>query len=214
MVRPAQTARSERTREALRQAAVVRFLAQGVADTSAEQIAADAGVSLRTFYRHFSSKHDLLFADYTGLNWFRAALDARPVDEPVIDSVQAAIFAFPYDVEAVTKIATLRGGELDPSRIVRHIREVQADLADVIQAQLLRRSGTAGQTPDARLRAMVIARCIAAAVFGAMEAWMVGPGPDRSLGELARMSHLALESLRSGITGTWTSPWTTTQVSS
>ena len=95
MVRPAQTARSERTREALRQAAVVRFLAQGVEDTSAEQIAADAGVSLRTFYRHFRSKHDLLFADYTGLTWFRAALDARPADEPIIDSVQSAIFAFP-----------------------------------------------------------------------------------------------------------------------
>ena len=101
MVRPAQTARSERTREALRQAAMVRFLAQGVEDTSAEQIAADAGVSLRTFYRHFSSKHDLLFADYTGLNWFRAALDDRPATESIIDSVQAAIFAFPYDVDAV-----------------------------------------------------------------------------------------------------------------
>ena len=80
MVRPAQTARSERTREALRQAAVVRFLAQGVEDTSAEQIAADAGVSLRTFYRHFASKHDLLFADYdAGLHWFRWRwLRARP----------------------------------------------------------------------------------------------------------------------------------------
>ena len=78
MVRPAQTARSERTREALRRAAVVRFLAQGVEDTSAEQIAADAGVSLRTFYRHFASKHDLLFADYdAGLHWFRAALAAE-----------------------------------------------------------------------------------------------------------------------------------------
>jgi hypothetical protein len=47
----------------------------------------------------------------------------------------------------------------------------------------------------------VTARCIAAAVFGAMEAWMVGG--DRSLGELARMSHVALESLRKGISGTW-----------
>ena len=92
MVRPAQTVRSERTREALRQAALVRFLAQGVEDTSAEQIAADAGVSLRTFYRHFSSKHDLLFADYTGLHWFRAALDARPASESIIDSVQSAVF--------------------------------------------------------------------------------------------------------------------------
>jgi AcrR family transcriptional regulator len=201
MVRPAQTARSERTRDALRQAAVVRFLAQGVEDTSAEQIAADAGVSLRTFYRHFGSKHDLLFADYTGLHWFRAALEARPTDEPVIDSVQAAIFAFPYDVEAVTKIAALRGGELDQGRIVRHIRDVQADLADAIAAQLQRRSCAADLTPDARLRITVTARCIAAAVFGAMEAWMIGD--DRSLGELARMSHGALESLRDGISGTW-----------
>lgn len=140
MVRPAQTARSERTREALRQAALVRFLAQGVEDTSAEQIAADAGVSLRTFYRHFRSKHDLLFADYTGLHWFRAALDARPADEPIIDSVQAAIFSFPYDVDAVTKIAALRHEELDPGRIVRHIRDVQADFAEAIAAQLQRLS--------------------------------------------------------------------------
>jgi AcrR family transcriptional regulator len=201
MVRPAQTARSERTREALRQAALVRFLAQGVEDTSAEQIAADAGVSLRTFYRHFSSKHDLLFADYTGLHWFRSALDARPVDEPVIDSVQAAVFAFPYDVEAVTKIAAMRGGELDPDRVVRHIRDVQADLADAIEAQLDKRSCAARRPPDAGLRITVTARCIAAAVFGAMEAWMVGG--ERSLGELARMSHVALESLREGISGTW-----------
>jgi AcrR family transcriptional regulator len=204
MVRPAQTARSERTREALIQAALVRFLAQGVEETSAEQIASDAGVSLRTFYRHFRSKHDLLFADYTGLNWFRAALDARPGDEPIIDSVQSAIFSFPYDVEAVTKIAALRGGELDPGRIVRHIQEVQADFADAIQQQLQRRSDAAAQKPDARLRATVTARCIAAAVFGAMEFWMLGA--DRSLGELARVCHLALESLRDGITHTWDRP--------
>ncbi|MEB3980934.1 TetR/AcrR family transcriptional regulator [Mycobacterium sp. 663a-19] len=201
MVRPAQTARSERTREKLIQAAMVRFLAQGVQETSAEQIAADAGVSLRTFYRHFGSKHELLFADYTGLTWFRAALDARPVDEPVIDSVQTAIFAFPYDVEAVTKIAALRGGDLDQGRIVRHIRDVQADLADAIEYRLRRRSCPADLTADERLRITVTARCIAAGVFGAMEAWMVGE--DRSLGELARMSHMALESLRAGISGTW-----------
>lgn len=204
MVRPAQTARSERTREALRQAALVRFLAQGVEDTSAEQIAADAGVSLRTFYRHFSSKHDLLFADYTGLHWFRSALDDRPADEPIIDSVQAAIFSFPYDVDAVTKIAALRQDELDPGRIVRHIREVQADFADAIGAQLQRRSRRANGAPptsDQRLRAAVAARCIAAAVFGAMEVWMVSD--ERSLGELARLCHAALESLRAGITDSW-----------
>jgi AcrR family transcriptional regulator len=203
MVRPAQTARSERTREALRQAAVVRFLAQGVEDTSAEQIAADAGVSLRTFYRHFRSKHDLLFADYTGLNWFSAALDARPTEESIIDSVQSAIFAFPYDVEAMTKIAALRDDELDQSRIVRHMREVEIDFADAIAAQLQRRRRGGDRTLDAGLSIAVTGRSIAAAVFSAMELWMLGD--DRSLGELARVCQLALESVRTGITEAWAS---------
>lgn len=192
MPRVPQTARSERTRAALRQAALVRFLAQGVEDTSAEQIAADAGVSLRTFYRHFTSKHDLLFADYdTGLQWFRSALAARPPAEPMIESVQAAIFAFPYDVEAVTRIAALRAEELDTERIVRHIRQVEADFADAVAERLRVREEPRG--PGDQLRVAVTARCIAAAVFAAMEVWMLGA--DRSLAELARMCRAALDSL-------------------
>ncbi len=199
MARPAQTARSERTREALRQAALVRFLAQGVEATSAEQIAADAGVSLRTFYRHFTSKHDLLFADYdAGLQWFRSALEARPADEPVIASVQAAIFAFPYDGNAVTKIAALRADELDPERIVRNIRQVEAEFAAAVEARLIRtHNAVFAQVEDARLQLTVAARCIAAAVFGAMEVWMLGD--DRSLAELARLCRTALSTLESGI---------------
>ena len=197
MARPAQTARSERTREALRRAAVVRFIAQGVEETSAEQIAADAGVSLRTFYRHFASKHDLLFADYdAGLHWFRSALAARSADEPIIESVQAAIMAAPYDDWAVTKIASLRAQELDPGRIVRHIRQVEADFADAIEDRLTGdnppRAGT-----DQRMHITVTARCIAAAVFGAMEVWMLGD--DRPLPELDRLCRAALKTLRAGI---------------
>ncbi|APE18348.1 TetR family transcriptional regulator [Mycobacterium sp. WY10] len=198
MVRPAQTARSERTRDALRRAALVRFLAQGVEDTSAEQIAADAGVSLRTFYRHFTSKHDLLFADYdVGLEWFRAALQARSPGESILESVQSAIDASPYDPEAVAQIAALRARELDPGRIVRHTRQVEAEFADAIVDQLSK--SNAPNTPDERLRVIVTARCIAAAVFGAMELWMVGE--DRSLAELGRLCRTALESLRHGIIG-------------
>jgi AcrR family transcriptional regulator len=191
--------RSARTREALRQAALVRFLAQGVEATSAEQIATDAGVSLRTFYRHFTSKQDLLFADFdAGLQWFRSALASRPADEPVITAVNHAISAFPYDAEAVTKIAGLRAGELDSANIVRNIRQVEADFAIAVEAHLV---GTrrAARTPagDRRLHVTVAARCIAAAVFGAMELWMLGD--DRSLAELSRLCQTALSSLESGI---------------
>jgi AcrR family transcriptional regulator len=189
MIRPAQTVRSERTREALRRAALLRLLDQGVEDTSAEEIASDAGVTLRTFYRHFSSKHDLLFADYdAGLHWFRSALASRPVDEPLIESVQAAIFAFPYDVEVVTQIAALRASELDPERIIRHIRHVEADFAEAIAEQLRRRKPPG--TLDDTLLITVTSRCIAAATFGAMELWMVAE--ERSLAELASMCQRAL----------------------
>jgi len=193
MPRAPQTARSERTREALRRAALVRFLAQGVEQTSAEQIAADAGVSLRTFYRHFNSKHDLLFADYdAGLQWFRKALADRPPGEPLVESVQAAIFAFPYDVEAVTQIARLRSGELDPTRIVQHMREVQSDFAHAVLGHLGRRHPDAGE-----LAVTVTARCVAAAVFAGMEVWM--RQDDRNLADLATLCRDALESVASGL---------------
>jgi AcrR family transcriptional regulator len=201
MARSAQTVRSERTREALRRAALVRFLAQGVEDTSAEQIAADAGVSLRTFYRHFTSKHDLLFADYdAGLHWFRSALAARPDGEPITESVRVAVLAFPYDVQAVTQIATLRSGTLDAERIVRHIRGVEADFAEAVAERLARRPSSGSPDRDAsaeRLAVTVTARCVAAAVFGAMEVWMLRE--ERSLPELAELCRAALASLDRGL---------------
>jgi len=175
MVRPAQTARSERTRDAMRQAALVRFLGQGVEETSAEQIASDAGVSLRTFYRHFTSKHDLLFADYdAGVEWFRAALADQSGDQSLVDAVHAAVMSAPYDVEAVSKIAELRARELDAGRIVRHIRQVEAEFAEAVEEYLTRDDPPLTGT-DERLRITVTARCIAAAVFGAMEVWMLDP---------------------------------------
>ena len=197
MVRPAQTARSERTRDAMRQAALVRFLGQGVEETSAEQIASDAGVSLRTFYRHFTSKHDLLFADYdAGVEWFRAALANQSGDQSLVDAVHAAVMSAPYDIEAVSKIAELRARELDAGRIVRHIRQVEAEFAEAVEEYLTRDDPPLTGT-DERLRITVTARCIAAAVFGAMEVWMLDP--DRSLPELARLCRTALDSVAKGL---------------
>jgi len=194
---PARTVRSERTREALRRAALVRFLADGVEDTSAEQIAGDAGVSLRTFYRHFGSKHDLLFADFDeGLQWFRSALAARPADEAIVESVQEAIFAFPYDVAAIAQIGAMRAEELDAPRLMRHLRQVEQAFAAAVADHLVRRTGTSGVGDDS-LAIEVTARCIAAAVFAAMEDWMLGE--RRSLDELARVSRGALAALQAGM---------------
>ena len=104
--------------------------------------------------------------------------------------------ASPYDDSAVPKIAAMRSQELDPGRIVRHSRQVEADFAEAVEEHL------AGADPppqgtDERMRITGTARCIAAAVFGAMEVWMLGE--DRSLPELDRLCRHALELLRTGI---------------
>lgn len=193
MARNPQTVRSERTRVALRRAATDLFASQGVEATSAEQIAEVAGVTVRTFYRHFPSKHDLLFADYdSGLQWFRKALLGRPADEPVIASVRAAIFAFPYDVQALTQVAAFRAEQLDPERIVGHLCQVEADLADAVAEHLERRYGA-----DRRLDVLVTSRVIAAAVFAAMEVWM--QRDQRSMADLADVTQATLAALETGL---------------
>jgi AcrR family transcriptional regulator len=174
----------------------VRFLAQGVEETSAEEIAVDAGVTLRTFYRHFTSKHDLLFADYdASLQWFRAALEARPPDESITEAVLASIHSFPFDRQQMYGIAALRDRELDRERIERHINQVQAEFAIEVERHLLRQ-GTPDQE-DARFLSAVAAQCIAAATFAALDTWM--RSDHTNLDELARLTELALTQLDQGL---------------
>jgi AcrR family transcriptional regulator len=194
MRRPADPPRRERTRTALREAALARFVRDGFDATCIPDIAADAGVTTRTFYRYFASKDEVLFADYEDrLDWFRRALSVRPRKEPLVDSVRAAVDSFPDDPALVTEIARLRTGGLDPERIEPHIRRVEARLASEIEAHLLQRQrqpDTVGD-PDARLRTTVVARAVAAAVFTALDTWMAGPADD--LDELSRLTGAALD---------------------
>lgn len=196
MPSPPQTARSERTREALRRAAQVRFLAQGVEETSAEEIAVDAGVTLRTFYRHFASKHDLLFEDYdASLQWFRSALETRPIEETITEAVLAAIQSFPFDREQMYDIAALRDRELDRERVEKHINQVQAEFAVEVERHLVRQ-GTSDDD-DAKFLSSVTAQCVAAATFAALDTWMRSDHTD--LDELARLTQLALTLLERGL---------------
>ncbi len=193
---PPQNARSERTRDGLRRAAHVRFLAQGFEETSAEEIAVDAGVTLRTFYRHFASKHDLLFEDYdASLQWFRSALESRPPGEPITQAVLAAIDSFPFDRASMFDIAALRHRELDRKRVESHINQVQAEFAAEVERYLLRQGAPAGE--DATFLSTVTAQCVAAATFAALDTWM--RSDHSSLEELARLTEVALTQVEHGL---------------
>lgn len=65
------------------------FLEQGYANTTVDQIALAAGMSKRTFFRYFTSKDDLVIGKYDlSGDQLADALDQRPADEPVWESLR------------------------------------------------------------------------------------------------------------------------------
>ena len=182
MVRPVagkrETQRRE-TKDRLQASALERFRRDGFAKTSVADIAADAGVTERTFFRYFSSKEAVLFKDYESrLEWFQAALAVRPVDEPILDSVLIATGSFPDDREILHQLAAVRHGVLTPETIDGHLRLVQGafarELEDVIRIRLVSaRNGKQHKDTDDRIElvAVVLGNAIAGALLGVLDVW-------------------------------------------
>jgi AcrR family transcriptional regulator len=190
--------RRQRTRQALQQAAMKRFVADGVHQTSVADIAADVGVTERTFYRHFPSKHAVIFADYDiGFEWFARALALRPHGEPITRSVRKAVDAFPFDFAMVREAATIQSRDLDQDIITTHIRRMRDQVADEIHRFIHERSAP---TADGAMIADIAAHSLATAVFVALEAWM--KTSEHDIDELSRFTDLALSALEDGLTHT------------
>jgi AcrR family transcriptional regulator len=70
------------------------FTEQGFDQTPIEQIAAEAGVSRRTFFRYFSSKSSVLWGEFDAeVEAIRAALAAVPATVPMMDAIRRAVVA-------------------------------------------------------------------------------------------------------------------------
>ncbi|HJR46282.1 MAG TPA: TetR family transcriptional regulator [Actinomycetota bacterium] len=86
--------KKQKTREALEEAAIRLFLEKGYSGTSIEDIASEAEVSRRTFFRYFGSKEGVIFADadQQGAAMVQALL-AQPRDVPPLNAYRDAIVA-------------------------------------------------------------------------------------------------------------------------
>jgi TetR/AcrR family transcriptional regulator, regulator of mycofactocin system len=68
------------------------FTEQGFDETTIEQIAAEAGVSRRTFFRYFDSKASALWGEFDAeVAAIRAALAAVPAGVPMMDAIRQAV---------------------------------------------------------------------------------------------------------------------------
>lgn len=79
-----------RTHEALSRAALDLFARQGYAATGTAQVAALAGVSEMTLFRHFPTKADLVLTDPFD-PVMAQAVEARPADDPPVRALTEGI---------------------------------------------------------------------------------------------------------------------------
>jgi AcrR family transcriptional regulator len=183
-------AKSASTRDTLQRIAVDLFSARGFDSVRISEIALAAGVSERTFYRHFPTKEAVLFQDYQRrLTWLAAALEMRPGSEPVLDSIRVAVRSFPDNLEIVHQAALLRSG-LDAERAAEQLRIVQTEFASVLCDFI------AVRTRDAFL-ANVGGNVIAAALVAAVDSW----GSGGCVEDIDTLVNRALDMVRGGLEG-------------
>jgi AcrR family transcriptional regulator len=185
--------RRRETREALRDAAVRRFEAEGFDNVSVADIAAEVGVTERTFYRHYATKEAVLFPDFDRrLEWLAAALEVRPTSETIFDSVRAAVRSYPEDIEFVRQVALLRSDLVSRERAEAHLVVLIGAFAREIHDHAAKRA--AGHA-DADWYATVAANAIAGALVGAVDVW----GQRGCHDDLERMVDRTIDLLRSGL---------------
>lgn len=164
-----------RTRESLSVAAVELFATQGYADTSVEEIADRAGVSPRTFFRYFESKHDVLMPLEPRMTTASRVLE-QPAARSDLEALRNAYLSRCAEFEAqrerlvelrraLSSSASLRGRSFDQVRIGE---------SDIARALARRR----GEEVDDRLR--LVAMIGSVLLRSALESWLDGP-PEEGL---------------------------------
>lgn len=189
--------RRRSTHEALREVALARFARDGFANVTVAQLAEEAGVTQRTFFRHFPTKEAVLFQDYeTQLQWFAEALARRPATESVFDAVLGSVVSFPHDLEVVRQAAMLRATLIDGDKAAGHLRVVQGSFAAVLTEFITTRYT---DIPDIDLVAEVAAAALAGALVASVEKW----GRDGCTTDLREVVLSSVNLLRSGLAPLW-----------
>lgn len=182
--------RRAQVRAKLADAALVRFRAQGYAETTVDEIARDAGVSRRTFFRYFPTKEDVFFSDANfRLSWFDEIILERMPHTDAWTAVTSGI------LEVACGLAN------DPARAL----EIHALLArspslqgwelrhDQLWEVRIRDAFTAGGAP--LFRATLIAGAMMGSIRAVLRTWYA----EQARGDLVQLGRLAFDLLAQGM---------------
>lgn len=182
------------TREAILDAALALFERQGYDTTTVEEIAAEANVSPRTFFRYFDTKLDVVMEHADAeVEDVADLLLARPAEETPLEAVRSVITMHLIDELRSPDSRLAREMRLmlcTPSlrnQIQEHVARHQAELTPA----LAKRMGLA----DNAVAAHVVAGAVTNAVWSALERWVADGGTVEQLDPILDEALAALELL-------------------
>lgn len=178
------------TPERLQQAALELFASQGYEQTTAADIAGSAGVTERTFFRHFADKREVLFHGQEAFaDAFVSAVRDAPAGAAPFELVDAALRSgSAFFTEERRAQARMRHALIDGNPPLQERERHKMSALAATLATALRERGVA--EPAATLAAE---SCTT--VFGIAFVQWIRPGERRSLADLAARVLADLRSL-------------------
>ena len=160
-------------RNRLERAALELYGERGYDQTTTAEIAARAGVTERTFFRHFADKREVLFNVEVNLRAAMArALAAVPDTVPPLTAMLQAFRSMVPDLESTRAVAEARHRVIAASPALRERELTKAAAMSVVVADALRARGL----PDRR--ATLLADVSTAALGHAIHTWVADPSSD------------------------------------
>jgi AcrR family transcriptional regulator len=159
----------QRTHDALHSAAMRLFAEHGYEATSVDDIADAAGVSVRTFFRYFGTKEDVLFARSMDIRALVDALAAQPPSVAPLDAIRRAYHAQPTPTsdEAAIHVLFHRAMSSSPALQGRYLEGIH-EFRDRLARTLAARAGRPEAT-DADVLAATIGQTL---LDHALTCWM------------------------------------------
>ncbi|MGV9662726.1 TetR/AcrR family transcriptional regulator [Nocardia niigatensis] len=181
------------TRKALSDAALHLMFERGLENVVREDIAARAGVSVRTFNNYFTGKYDaLVYRHLARLGSAVEILRSRPANEPLWESLTVALLE-PFETELAESARYMpTPAELAEVRKLMAAPETRALLAkgaeDNLVAAIAERTGT---DPDVDIYPRLVAGAAGAALQAAFEVY-ARTAPPEPVTHLVRQALAAL----------------------